>query len=110
MPATISHRFNRSQEFGFFDEEDCRYFLRSKGKEVVPTMPFSLGMEEVYRAIVEKYGHIAVPDVTSVLEELLENEMSATGLGDDGDPWRPWRHSWKHRNVGSALSPYNELD
>jgi hypothetical protein len=95
MPSSVSYRFDS----GCFDEEDCRFFLHDVGKQIVPTMPFSCGMEEVYRAIVARYGYAAIPDATSLLAELLETETSAAGLGDDSDIWRPWLYSWKHRNV-----------
>jgi hypothetical protein len=89
-------------QFGCFDEESCRYFLREVGARVVPNYPFSFGMEEVYSLIIESYGYEGVPDVTSVLEELLEDDDTATGVGDDGDIWRSWRHYWRHRNVRSS--------
>lgn len=84
---------------GEFDEESCRFFLREVGARVVPYYPFSFGMEEVYSLILEKYGYSGLPDATSVLQELLEDDDSANGFGDDGDIWRSWRHSWRHRNV-----------
>ena len=82
-----------------FDEESARYFLREVGARVVPNYPFSYGMEEVNSLIVEEYGYDYVPDVWSVLQELLEEDDTASGLGDDGDVWRPWRYPWRHRNV-----------
>lgn len=82
-----------------FDEESCRYFLREIGARVVPNYPFSYGMEEVHSLIIEQYGYEGIPDVTSVLQELLEEDDTATGIGDDGDIWRSWRHNWRHRNV-----------
>jgi hypothetical protein len=56
-------------------------------------------MEEVYSLILERYGYAGLPDATSVLQDLLESDGTAGGLGDDGDVWRSWRHSWRHRNV-----------
>lgn len=90
-------------DLGCFDEEQCRFFLREVGIRVVPTYPFSFGMEEVYSMILEHYGHTGVPDVTSVLQELLESDSIAAGFGDDGDVWRSWRHSWRHRNVSPPV-------
>jgi hypothetical protein len=90
-------------EADFFDEESCRFFLREVGLKVVPNYPFSYGMEEVYSLIVEEYGFNAVPDVTSVLQELLEEDDVATGIGDEGDIWRSWRYNWRHRNVGLSI-------
>ena len=87
------------EDLGVFDEESCRYFLRQVGARVVPFYPFSFGMEEVYSLMLERYGTAGIPDATSVLQDLLENEGTAGGLGDDGDIWRSWRHSWRHRNV-----------
>lgn len=95
---TINHP-NHIIDLGCFDEESCRYFLREVGTRVVPFYPFSFGMEEVYSLILEKYGYAGIPDATSVLQDLLENEEDAGGFGDDGDIWRSWRHSWRHRNV-----------
>lgn len=84
---------------GAFDEEACRFFLGEVGRLVVPRLPFSFGMEEVYTRILDTYGRKAACDAISVLEELLEDETSAGGHGDDGDVFRPWRHGWRHRNV-----------
>ncbi|EXJ84114.1 hypothetical protein A1O3_04781 [Capronia epimyces CBS 606.96] len=93
------------EELGCFDEESCRYFLREVGRRVVPFYPFTFGMEEVYSLILERFGYPGIPDVTSVLQELLENDDVAGGFGDDGDIWRSWRHSWRHRNDDS-LNPF----
>ena len=100
--SIIRGRFTSEHDIvGCFDEESCRYFLREVGSKVVPFYPFTFGMEEVYSLIVEEYGLAGIPDATSVLQDLLENERTAGGLGDDGDIWRSWRHSWRHRNVRS---------
>ena len=82
-----------------FDEESCRFFLREVGERLVPFYPFSVGIEEVYSLLLERYGRPQIADSLSVLHELLEDEGNATGAGDDGDIWRSWRHSWRHRNV-----------
>lgn len=89
----------RVEDLGCFDEESCRFFLRELGEKIVQTLPFSLGMLEVYNQLFEQYGFAGLPDVRSVLEELLEDEGSAAGHGDDGDIWRSWRDDWRHRNV-----------
>lgn len=101
-PTILSPRYGLPRDFsnvGAFDEETCRYFLREVGERVVPAYPFNYGMEEVYSLILEQYGFEGVPDVTSVLQELLESDDTADGFGDDGDCWRSWRFYWKHRNV-----------
>jgi hypothetical protein len=90
---------------GCFDEEECRFFLREVGARVVPNYPFSYGMEEVHSLIVEEYGQDGVPDVTSLLHELLEEDNTSSGIGDDGDIWRSWRYHWRHRNVRPSLAP-----
>lgn len=84
---------------GIFDEESCRFFLRELGQKVVQFYPFSVGIEEVYAHIVDEYGTSGAPDALSVLQELLEDDTTAAGAGDDGDIWRSWRHCWRHRNV-----------
>ena len=84
---------------GIFDEESARFFLRDLGQKVVQFYPFSVGMDEVFAQIVDRYGHEGSADVISVLQELLEDDHTATGFGDDGDIWRSWRHAWRHRNV-----------
>ena len=99
-----SPRLRRVADLGAFDEESCRYFLRQVGARVVPFYPFTFGMEEVYSLMLKKYGASGIPDATSVLQDLLENEGAAGGFGDDGDIWRSWRHSWRHRNA-SLPSP-----
>lgn len=91
---------------GVFDEESCRYFLRHVGADIVPCYPFSFGMEEVYTRILETYGRRAACDAISVLQELLEDETSAGGFGDDGDVYRSWRHGWRHRNVCLIQTPH----
>ncbi|OAL21658.1 hypothetical protein AYO20_11330 [Fonsecaea nubica] len=105
VPSPLLNNLNRIEDLGCFDEEECRFFLREVGERVVPVYPFSFGMEEVYSLILERYGYAGLPDVTSVLQDLLEDEQTATGLGDDGDVWRSWRHSWRHRN-DDALNPF----
>ena len=87
-----------------FDEESCRYFLREVGERVVPAYPFDYGMEEVHSLILEKYGYEGIADATSVLQDLLEDDDVAAGIGDDGDIWRSWRHHWRRRNVLRHLS------
>lgn len=89
---------------GTFDEESCRYFLREMGQRIVQFYPFSVGMEEVFTQMVNCYGFDGIADAMSVLQELLEDASAADGTGDDGDIWRSWRHSWRHRNVSLALS------
>lgn len=91
---------------GTFDEESCRYFLRELGQRMVQFYPFSVGIEEVYSQIIDEYGLEGTPDALSVLQELLEDDSAAAGSGDDGDIWRSWRHSWRHRNV-SAFLPFD---
>lgn len=88
---------------GMFDEESCRYFLHEVGSRLVPRYPFSFGIEEVYGILLDTYGFDGTPDVTSLLQELLEDKQNADGLGDDGDVWRSWRHGWRHRNVRRLL-------
>lgn len=88
---------------GIFDEESCRYFLRELGQRIVQFYPFSVGIEEVYSQIVDEYGLEGAPDAISVLQELLEDDNTAAGSGDDGDIWRSWRHNWRHRNVRMTL-------
>jgi hypothetical protein len=90
---------------GIFDEESCRYFLRDIGEQIVPFYPFNVGIDEVYNQLLERYGENWVADALSVLQELMEAEDNANGLGDDGDIWRSWRHSWRHRNVCVTLLP-----
>ena len=98
-PSPLLRNSNRLEDFGCFDEEQCRFFLREVGERVVPVYPFSFGMEEVYSLILERYGYAGLSDATSVLQDLLEGDSTAGGFGDDGDVWRSWRHSWRHRNV-----------
>ncbi|RMZ90592.1 hypothetical protein DV736_g2186, partial [Chaetothyriales sp. CBS 134916] len=94
-----------SVDIGTFDEESCRYFLREVGERVVPAYPFGYGMEEVYSLILEKYGYAGIRDALSLLQELLEDDDVAAGVGDDGDIWRSWRHQWARRNR-DPLNPY----
>jgi hypothetical protein len=84
---------------GTFDEESCRYFLNEVGSRIVPFYPFGFGIEEVYSSILKRYGFENCADAVGIVQELLEDEQNARGLGDDGDIWRSWRHSWRHRNV-----------
>jgi len=95
----MDHNLHGNPNLDTFDEESCRFFLREIGEKIVPLYPFTIGIEEVYSLILEQYGYASLPDATSVLQELLEDDGSASGLGDDGDIWRSWRHSWRHRNV-----------
>ena len=104
VPSLLLRHSNRFEDLGRFDEEECRFFLREVGERVVPQYPFSFGMEEVYSLILERYGYGGIPDATSVLSDLLESDSTASGFGDDGDVWRSWRHSWRHRNVSKPPS------
>ncbi|KAJ9613594.1 hypothetical protein H2200_003536 [Cladophialophora chaetospira] len=105
IPSPLLRNSNRFEDLGTFDEEECRFFLREVGERIVPVYPFSFGMEEVYSLILERYGYAGLPDATSVLQDLLESDGTAAGFGDDGDVWRSWRHSWRHRNV-DGLNPF----
>lgn len=91
---------------GEFDEESCRFFLRELGSKIVQFYPFSVGMDEVYTQILITYGQDGAADALSVLHELLEDDSVALGSGDDGDIWRSWRHSWRHRNVSDRSLMY----
>lgn len=86
-----------------FDEESCRFFLRECGEQIVPFYPFEAGIDEVYNLLLEQYTVEEMSDVLSVLHELLEDDDNASGLGDDGDIWRSWRHAWRRRNVRNCL-------
>ncbi len=88
---------------GTFDEESCRSFLRQVGEDVVPFFPFSFGIEKVYALLLDRYGRRQIADATSVLQELLEDQHNADGIGDDGDVWRSWRFHWRHRNVSLSF-------
>ncbi len=92
-----------SYDLQVFDEESCRYFLRQVGGRVVPSYPFDYGMEEVYSLILESFGYDGIADAISLLQDLLEDDDVATGIGDDGDIWRSWRYHWRRRNVGDPF-------
>jgi hypothetical protein len=95
---------NLPEEEDIFDEEQCRFFLREVGCRVAAVYPFRFGIEEAYGIILDKYKRTEVSDVMSVLEDLLENDATSSGLGDDGDIWRSWRFDWKHRIVSHTPS------
>jgi hypothetical protein len=91
-----SHRFD---ERGYFDEEQCRSFVRDLGEQIVGQTEWNEGMQEVYYRLLKEYSFLGISDALSVLQDLLEGDNNASGFGDDSDIWRPWRYNWKHRNV-----------
>lgn len=101
MSLSDAHHRRQIHEFGAFDEESCRWHVREAGKRVVRFYPFSSGIEEVYCLMLERCGLPGLPDAMSVIEEMLEKESVANGMGDDGDIFRSWRHNWRHRMVST---------
>jgi hypothetical protein len=83
-----------------FDEDQCREFLSVCGEKVVRSYLFSMGMEEIYACIWDRYGPDGTGDAISLLHEILEDEdIVGAGLGLDSDIWRPWKNNFKLRDV-----------
>ena len=83
-----------------YEEEACRDFLVHEiGVEIPRFYRYAEGIEEVRRRILLRYGDVGYAKALGIFTELLERDDNASGLGDDGDLWRSWRHDYKRRGV-----------
>ncbi|KZF19393.1 hypothetical protein L228DRAFT_42631 [Xylona heveae TC161] len=81
-----------------FDEEACRDFLTLElGCEIPRYYRYAEGIHEVQKRLILCYGDNYIAEAMGVFYDLLEGEDNASGLGDDGDFWRTWRHDFKLR-------------
>ncbi|KAJ9634966.1 hypothetical protein H2204_005921 [Knufia peltigerae] len=101
MSFSDAHYRKEIHEFGAFDEESCRSYVREAGMRAVGAYSFTSGMEEIYCLMLEQCGLDGLPDAMSVIQDMMEGDGVADGLGDDGDIFRSWRHSWRQRNANS---------
>lgn len=82
-----------------YDDDSCRDFLVYQlGYEIPSYFRYAEGIQEVHKRLSRHYGEQNIAQAMGVFRELLEHD-AASGLGDDGDMWRSWRHDHKHRNV-----------
>jgi len=82
-----------------YDEESCRDFLvHELGFEIPGFFRYAEGIHEVQKRLILRYGDENIARAMGVFRELLEDD-DASGLGDDGDMWRSWRHDHKYRSV-----------
>jgi hypothetical protein len=83
-----------------FDQDECCEFLGRLGDRIVKIYPFTMGMEEAYSAIWDRYGAHGTPDAISLLHEILEEvDVAGAGLGLETDIWRTWQRAFRLRNV-----------
>ncbi|KAI9834154.1 MAG: hypothetical protein M1826_005265 [Phylliscum demangeonii] len=76
-----------------YDEESCRDFLvHELGAEIARFYRYAEGIHEVQKRIILRYGDENCAQAMHIFRELLEADDNASGLGDDGDVWRSWRH------------------
>ncbi|KAI9821937.1 MAG: hypothetical protein M1827_002519 [Pycnora praestabilis] len=77
-----------------FEEEACRDFLRELGTVIVRKFTYTAGRDLIHEQLILRYGDANIGDAIGVFKELLEDD-DASGLGDDGDIYRSWRHEYK---------------
>lgn len=83
-----------------FDEEECRDFLAYElGQEIPRFYRYRQGIHEVESRLIQRFGDMNYGKAMAVFHRLLESDDCASGLGDEGDLWRSWRHDFKHRGV-----------
>lgn len=100
--------FDECQDAGIqpYDDESCREFLAYElGEEIARFYRYTEGIHEVQKRLILRYGDENFAKAMSVFHELLELEDNASGLGDDGDFWRSWRHDYKQRRVRIMTTP-----
>lgn len=82
-----------------YDDEECHDFLSYELAFEIPTVfRYADGIHEVQKRLILRYGDENIARAMGVFKELLEVD-DASGMGDDGDMWRSWRHDHKHRRV-----------
>lgn len=82
-----------------YDDEACRDFLTYElGNEIPTLFRYAEGIHEVQKRLILRYGDENMASAMGVFRELLEDD-DASGLGDEGDIWRSWRHDHKYRSV-----------
>lgn len=59
---------------------------------------YAQGIDQVRTRLMLRYGDANLDRAMGIFNEILEDD-STTGLGDEGDVWRSWRHSYLHRYV-----------
>ena len=85
-----------------YDDDECHDFLVYElGPEVPTFFRYAEGIHEVQKRLILRYGDENMARAMGVFKELLE-EDDASGLGDDGDLWRSWRHDHKHWRVSCS--------
>ena len=83
-----------------YEEESCRDFLVDElGVEVARFYRYTEGIHEVQRRVMLRYGEKNYAKAMNNFYDLLEQEDNASGLGDEGDAWRSWRHDYTRRRV-----------
>ena len=89
-----------------FSDEACRDFIIYElGLEkCLPQLyRYKEGVEEVRKRLMIRFGDTNLGRSMKIFNSILEDD-DATGLGDEGDIWRSWRHSFVHCHV-STLCP-----
>ncbi|KAI9836426.1 MAG: hypothetical protein M1819_001457 [Sarea resinae] len=87
-----------------FDEDDCREFLQFQlGTEITRYFRYAEGVQEVKQRFVTRYGDTNTPKAMSIFYDVLRGENNASGLGDEGDIWRTWRHDFKLQGIPSPI-------
>ena len=83
-----------------YEAESCRDFLVYElGVEVARFYRYTEGIHEVQRRVMLRYGDKNYAKAMNNFYELLELDDNASGLGDEGDAWRSWRHDYSWRRV-----------
>ena len=86
--------------FKQFTNEDCKEAIYELGHiDRIPlNFRYKQGIEYIRTRLMHRYGDMNLNKALGVFNDVLENG-SASGLGDDDDIWRTWRHSYHHQHV-----------
>ena len=91
-----------------YSEESCRDFIIYELGHLygIPQgFRYAQGIDQVRTRLMLRYGDANLDRAMGIFNEILEDD-STTGLGDEGDVWRSWRHSYLHCHVIYPLLPY----
>ena len=94
-----------------YSEEACMDFIIYElgyGSGLPRDFRYAQGIDQVRTRLMLRYGDRNLDRAMGIFNEILESR-SASGLGDEGDVWRSWRHSHTHCRVSlfetSILGP-----
>ncbi len=91
-----------------YNDDACHDFIvYDLGFQIPLVYRYAEGIHEVQKRLIVRYGDENIARAMGVFREVLEVD-DASGLGDDGDMWRSWRHDHKHRRVSCSSIILNQ--